>query len=510
MTITTPINGQETTTPPACIDDALYIVQNGELKVQQLYQGDSLEGLFRADEFDMTEFNNDGPGYTTNTTARYNYAYEQLQFQENLVKNINQSLNGIHVVVVIKNIDGIWNAFDNYCVAWDDNGSDGPYQCQNPIDFIVNQGWISIPPLGTDVDIDDIQLLGVYLLDDFNHDVFDLDKQGWLDNVSNINYVNSAVMKEGGIEITDPTLEGKHLVIVFRDNSPTSQSTDIIAEKGFCNDKGNGYPFDSLTFSVQPGDVLDYDITVGGTEMPIPLFDIQNDDGSEFQVMNGDHMNIQILKLPSFDDNPAPDTSTPTDSKLKVLQEEEEEPVQPGGNPFGMLIRMENGDQIVSETDGFGWALPIELVNLAVNDPNGFYQMFNNDPNSTPNAGTAQNTDPNNTDDGFNPFSNILSSTETTISFGGDFLDEDNGTVSMEIVLDIETAIAIQMNLKRTQEQSPDMTVTLDLTSDLTVFKDRLENPEDNNQTITTSPGYESLLLIAGLIGLVLLKKKRY
>jgi hypothetical protein len=182
MIITTPIHGQETTTPPACIDDELYIVENGVLEVQQLYEGDSLEGLFRADEFNKTEFEMNRPLYTT--SGLYNYLYEPtIEFQENLVKNINSTLNGIHVVVVIKNIDNQWNAFDNYCVQWDDNGSDGPYQCQNPIDFIVKEGWISIPPLGTEVEIDDIELLGVYLLDAFDQDLFDSDKQGWLDNV---------------------------------------------------------------------------------------------------------------------------------------------------------------------------------------------------------------------------------------------------------------------------------------------------------------------------------------
>jgi hypothetical protein len=497
MTLTTPIHGQETTTPPACIDDDLYIVQNGVLEVQQLYMGDSLEGLFRADEFNWTEFEMNKPVYTT--SGLYNYLYEPtIHFQENIVKGINSTLNGIHTVVVIKNIDNQWNAFDNYCVQWEDN--QGPYECQNPIDFIVKAGWISIPPLGIDVEIDDIQLLGVYLLDDFNHDVFDLDKQGWLDNVSNINYLSSTVMKAGGIEITDPTLEGKHLVIVFRDNSPDSQSTDIQAEKGFCNDQGERLPFDSLTFGVQIEDVLEYDVTIGGTENPIPLFDFQSDNGSDFIVKNGDQMKVQILGLPSLDSS----STSSTNPQDKIVQEDTS---QNDSNPFGMLIRLENVDQIVSDADGFGWALPIEFVDLALNDPNGFYQLFNNDPN----AGTAQNTDSNSTDNEFNPFSKILGNTETTISFGGDFLDEDNGSVNMELVYDIETAIAIQMNMKRTHVQSPDMTLSLDLRNDLTFFKDRLDNLEsDNNQTITTTPGYESLLLIAGLIGLVLLKKKRY
>jgi hypothetical protein len=317
-------------------------------------------------------------------------------------------------------------------------------------------------------------------------------------------------MKEGGMEITGPSLEGKHLVIVFRDNSPNSQSTDIMAEDGFCNDQDNGYfPFDSLTFSVQEGDVLDYDIIIDGTEYPIPLFDIKNDDDSNFTVKNGDHLTVEFLEIPTWDNQQDADTTAPTDSKSKVVQEEEEdEPVQPG-NPLETFVKLVNGDQVVSETRGFGWVVPIELVDLALTDPAKYHEMFTGGPNENPSAGTAQNGDSNSTDDGFNPFANIIRTTESTLTVGGDFMDEDNATVTMEITIDSKTGIAVLMDMKRTQEGSPDMTLTIELTSDLTEFKERLDNPEDDgNQTITTSPGFESLLLIAGLIGLVLLKKK--
>src|SRR3990172_813061 len=199
---------------PQCNNYTKYVVQNGTLKIDQLQPGDSLEGLFRLSDFNFAAFQGNPANYTMNATIQ-NFKTASLQFEGNYVKNINSTLNGQMVVAVVKNLDGIFNAFDGFCPP--PQGQEG---CNNFKPFMVNNSWISIPPLGNDPEApkpEDLVLLGVFDKAQFNFTEFNVNATEYLLNHSAQNYNATAQVKIGGIQVNASALQGKAVVLVFRD-----------------------------------------------------------------------------------------------------------------------------------------------------------------------------------------------------------------------------------------------------------------------------------------------------
>ncbi|MHA2101322.1 MAG: hypothetical protein ACW99A_21910 [Candidatus Kariarchaeaceae archaeon] len=462
-----------------CGDFQSYQIINGKVWVDQLIDSDSMEAIYEADLFDHDSFWTDPQGYLDSPpNGQINWWNNQVIRNGNELSNVDASLESKFVVIVFRDSGGEIFAFDGTC--------NGDYQCQDYRDFIVNNGWIDIPPIGSsnpdDPQIEDIELLGVFRHDQFDFGLFDLDPHQYLLDHQAENYNGSATVVKGGVEITDPSLNGQYVVLVVKDLGDPLKD-EIMAVDGWCADSppDGGFPFDSLTFGAGIGDVLEYNIALSGlpTGESAPLFGMMTDTGSEFLVSDGDVLSITVTNLPTLDD---------------LMKEKDTNGEDQGG--FGIRGTIVNGDQVGTDTEIFGFILPLEFVQAAAENPSNF-SLFGND-----------NPDDNNTDAEFNPFSRIVRTTEDSVTFG----TLEGAEMSFEITIDIESGVATRAEISGTPPDEPvgtDVSLIIELTTDLSTLNPGNTSEPDSTQTITTSNGFEFVGLFLGLVGLLVVNKKK-
>ncbi|OLS19767.1 MAG: hypothetical protein HeimC3_43880 [Candidatus Heimdallarchaeota archaeon LC_3] len=489
-----PINGYQD--EPSCSQYEKYIVQNGNLEVFQLYNGDTLEGIFVAPSFNWTAFHNNSDFYMTSPELPWNYATTALQINMSFISNLNQTLNNQHVVVVIRNIDGYLNAFDGHC--FDENPDTNPddYICNDYVDFIVVNGWIDIPMLGgdglNDPQIEEVEIWGLFLHSSFDFNAFNSNPHQYLLDHQSDNYNTSATIVKGGIQVSDSSLNGQHVVLVVLDHSDPNQG--LFSVDGICNDpdggdQGGDFPFDSLTYGLGIGDVLDYKISLSGFGEAVPLFDIQTDDNQELTVSDGDVISIEITALPSLDD-------LMKDKDGDQNQTSDNEGDDDGG--LGIKGNMKVGSQTVTDSEIFGFVLPLEFVKLAHENPDNF-TLFGDD---------QEDPTDNSTNDGDgNPFQRVIRTTDDTVTIG----TNEGAEMNFEVTFNVQSGVAIRFSLSGTPPDSPTGTqasLVFELTTDLSTLNP--DNPENTNSVgITTTDGFELIGIFFTLIGITIYSKKK-